>query len=90
MKGNREHRVPLSTAAVALLEHMRELQCRDYVFPGSVDAETVSRATLRNVIPRMNELPEAQGLPRWTDPKQANRDILPHGFRSCFKDWASE
>jgi len=46
--------------------------------------------TLREVIQRINEAREAQGLPRWTDPKQGGRDVVVHGFRSCFKDWASE
>lgn len=27
--------------------------------------------------------------PRWVDPKQ-DRAILPHGFRSIFKDWTTE
>ncbi|HMA70436.1 MAG TPA: hypothetical protein VKP67_02930 [Xanthobacteraceae bacterium] len=30
------------------------------------------------------------GLPRWIDPKQGGRDVVPHGFRSSFKDWSSE
>jgi integrase len=90
MKGNREHRTPLSTAAVALIEHMRKLRCSDYVFPGAVEGKPVSRAQLGSVISGINELRVAQGLPRWTDPKQDNRDIVPHGFRSCFKDWAVE
>jgi integrase len=38
----------------------------------------------------MNEARQKQGLPRWTDPKQDNRDVVPHGFRSTFRDWAGD
>jgi integrase len=36
------------------------------------------------VIDRMNELER-----RWIDPK-FDREIVPHGFRSSFRDWAAE
>jgi integrase len=39
------------------------------------------------VLDRMNEDRAKAGLPRWIDPK-LNRDAVPHGFRSTFKDWA--
>ena len=42
------------------------------------------------LIERMNERRTAAGQPRWTDPMQDNRDVVPHGFRSTFRDWASE
>jgi integrase len=48
MKGGREHRVPLSDAAVAVLRPMLKVQQSDYVFPGD------QRATLSNmVIPKL-------------------------------------
>jgi integrase len=34
MKGAREHRVPLSAAALAVIEHMQVHRENDYVFPG--------------------------------------------------------
>jgi integrase len=34
MKGSREHRVPLTGAAVAVLEEMRQLRQNEFVFPG--------------------------------------------------------
>jgi integrase len=34
MKGGREHRVPLSARALAVLAHMRSVRRNDYVFPG--------------------------------------------------------
>jgi len=34
MKGGREHRVPLSDAAMAVITTMRELRVNEFVFPG--------------------------------------------------------
>jgi integrase len=34
MKAEKEHRVPLSDAAVAILEQMREIRSSDFIFPG--------------------------------------------------------
>ena len=34
MKGGREHRVPLSAAALAVLDQMRRIRTSDFVFPG--------------------------------------------------------
>jgi integrase len=44
MKGGREHRVPLSDAAVAVLHRMLAVREKDYVFPGD------RRATLSNMV----------------------------------------
>ena len=41
------------------------------------------------VIQRMNNENVKAGRPRWMDPK-LKREIVPHGFRSSFRDWASE
>jgi hypothetical protein len=42
------------------------------------------------VIKRMNEQRTKASLPRCVDPKQSDRDGVPHGFRSSFRDWAAE
>jgi integrase len=38
----------------------------------------------------MNAERKVIGLAKWTDPRQDNRDVVPHGFRSTFRDWAAE
>ena len=89
MKGEREHCVPLTAGAVVLLECVQVQRCSDYVFPtGNGDA--LSDMALTEVIRRMNEARAKAGLPRWTDPKEGNRAVVPHGFRSSFRDWVSE
>jgi hypothetical protein len=52
--------------------------------------EPMSDMTLTEVIRRWNQAPKKAGLPRWLDPKQGNRDVIPHGFRSTFPDWVDE
>lgn len=82
MKGGREHRVPLTAPAVAVLEDMREIQLSDFVFPGDLAGdEPLSDMALTETIRRMNEARVKAGTPPWTDPKQGNRTVVPHGFR---------
>jgi integrase len=90
--GKREHRVPLAPAAVDLLKSLpRE---NDYLFPGYGNGG-LSRMTLLKVIERMNEGRTIE-TGRYVDPKEIDaksgepREIVPHGFRSCFEDWAHE
>jgi integrase len=74
MKADREHRVPLSEPALAVLKAMQAIRHSDYVFPamrqgrGPVGENTVWR------------------LAKAT----AGADITVHGFRSSFRDWAAE
>jgi integrase len=90
MKGDREHRVPLSDAAIAVIEHMRSLRRSDYVFPSNRTGKNLGHAAMLEVLGRMNAEREKAGLPRWIDPKENNEDVVPHGFRSTFRDWVAE
>ena len=81
MKAGREHRVPLSPAALAVLEAVRPLALmRDGepdaaapVFPGPRRALPMSNMTLLMLLRRMKR-----------------DDLTAHGFRSTFSDWAAE
>jgi integrase len=90
MKREREHRVPLTAPALAIIAYMRTVRQNDYVFPGDKADEPLSDMALTEVIRRMNEARAKAGLPRWVDPKQSNREVVPHGFRSSFDDWVGE
>lgn len=74
MKARRQHRVPLSPAALDVLSDARRLldttQSADLVFPG------FRGGPLRNAI---SLLVKQQAIP-----------AVPHGFRSSFRDWAAE
>ena len=76
MKAGIEHRVPLSDAALAVLERARPLRdSSDLVFPSVVKrGRPMSDMTLAKML-------RSTGL--------ADRATV-HGFRSSFRDWASE
>jgi integrase len=93
MKMKTDHRVPLSDAAVALLQSLaafvapvgKRPAADVLIFPAPRGGQ-LSDATLNAVIKRMNE---STDKPRWIDPKDG-RPAVQHGFRSTFRDWASE
>src|SRR5262245_5761782 len=49
MKGRKEHRIPLSPAALAVLEAMRAIKHSDYIFPGKRQARAVGGNTVLRV-----------------------------------------
>lgn len=74
MKAGREHRIPLSDRALAILAESRPL-ARDgasLVFPGARGGKPLSDMSMSAVLKRMN------------------LDVTPHGFRSAFRDWAGD
>jgi integrase len=54
MKGGREHRVPLSRAAVALLKNMQTVHPNDLVFPGDRRGKPLSNMAMLMVLRRMD------------------------------------
>jgi len=77
MKAHREHRVPLSPRALAILAEMQAARSGDdgnaYVFPGPKPGAPLSNMAFLMLLRRM-ELD----------------DLTVHGFRATFKTWASE
>ena len=71
MKMGREHRVPLSPTAVALLNELPRMTGTNLLFPAPRGG-ALSDMTLSSVVRRMKVA------------------AVPHGFRSTFRDWASE
>lgn len=84
----RDHVVPLTDQTLAILRDLP--QADEYLFPGGIPGEPLSNAAMAAVIDRMNENRAKAGLPKWVDPQQGGREIVPHGFRSTFKDWCTE
>lgn len=94
MKAGREHRAPLSGAALALL--LDQLPDDDgqpdadaLVFPGQRQGKPLSDMTLSVLVRGMatDGLKEGEP-PRWRD--ATGRIPVPHGFRSSFRDWCGE
>lgn len=74
MKVGKEHVVPLTDAAIDVLERARPYyaECSDLVFPGRNVLRPLSDMTLLKIL-RYAKLP-----------------FTVHGFRSAFRDWAAE
>jgi integrase len=53
MKARREHRVPLSDAALAVLEEMRAIRSGDFVFPGGRARRPISNMAMTMTLRRM-------------------------------------
>jgi integrase len=86
MKAGREHKVPLSDRALEILKEMRPLGLKDGpIFPGGSKGKGLSAMALEMLVRRMNGKSKP---PTWCDENGAA--IVPHGFRSTFRDWASE
>lgn len=95
MKAGREHRVPLTPEAVAILREVagggddwQKPEDGALVFPASRGG-MLSDMTISAVMRRMQEAEEKAGRPGWLDPR-SKRPAVPHGLRSTFRDWAAE
>lgn len=96
MKAGREHRVPLTREAVALLLSVSGGGADDWhkpdagalVFPAPKGG-TLSDMTLSAVMRRMHGAEVKAGRAGWLDPR-SKRPAVPHGLRSTFRDWAAE
>ncbi len=77
MKAGKEHRVPLSDAALRVLEVTQASRSKsagdEYIFPGTALGRPLSIMAMTMVLRRMG-----------------HGNITVHGFRSSFRDWASE
>ena len=85
MKKKREHHVPLSDAAVAILKAQKALKIEnvEYVFPAARGGK-LSDMALSMLVRRMNG-----EKPKVVDGR-TGEPVVPHGFRSTFRDWAGE
>lgn len=74
MKGKRQHIVPLSPRALAILKEMRLQGSGRYVFPSHHENAPLSNGTFRGVLDRLDY----------------SKKTTPHGLRSTFRDWAGD
>jgi integrase len=74
MKGGREHRVPLSEPAIAVLDAMRAIRHNDWVFPGAREGRPIGENTVG----------------RLAKAAAGGDTTTVHGLRSTFRDWCSE
>jgi integrase len=88
MKMRREHRVPLTEPAMALLISLPRMAGTNLIFPSSRSAP-FSDATLSAVMKRMHADELINSQKGWLDPV-LKRPAVPHGLRSTFRDWVAE
>ena len=88
MKMSKEHRVPLSARAVALLQALPRLEGNPLVFPAARGG-MLSDMTLSAAMKRMHESAVAEGRAGFLD-RVSKRPAVPHGLRSLFRDWVAE
>lgn len=79
MKARREHRIPLSGAATAILEALPSINGTPYLFPGARHGLPLSNMALLQLM---------RGMGYGVDSNRG--DYVPHGFRSSFRDWSGK
>jgi integrase len=74
MKAEREHRIPLSDEAIAIITEMKDYKrpADDFVFTGLRPGRAISEAALLKLV------------------KVTHPNLTVHGFRSSFRDWCAE
>ncbi|MBY0136347.1 tyrosine-type recombinase/integrase [Paracoccus yeei] len=88
MKMEREHRVPLTPDAAAMLKALPRLKDNPLVFPAARGGE-LSDMTLSAAMKRMHQADLDAGGPGFLD-RVSKRPAVPHGMRSTFRDWVAE
>ena len=85
---DKEHRVPLTLEAIALLEALPKHAGNPLVFAAPRGGE-LSDATLSAGMKRINKADIDAGGPGYLD-RATSRPAVPHGLRSTFRDWIAE
>ena len=90
MKSGRDHRVPLSPPAIALLRSMLPEDGakppEGLLFPNIRSGKPFSDMALLAVVKRMDAA--AAGGPGWRDSR--GERVAPHGFRASFRSWCGD
>src|SRR3546814_14832920 len=74
MKAGKEHRIPLSDAAITLLRGVHRLEGNPFVFPGARKGQPLSNMAMLEMLRGM----------------RPDDRFTVHGFRSAFRDWITE
>ncbi|ATN36146.1 integrase [Rhizobium sp. ACO-34A] len=88
MKMERDHRVPLSDDAVALLKALPRMAGSPYLFPAPRGGP-LSDAILSQLMKKMHAKELKAGRKGWLDP-DSGYPAVPHGLRSTFRVWTAE
>lgn len=74
MKADKDHEIPLSDRAVAILRHQKTLAVNDLVFPGQREGKPIGEDAVMSAL-------------RAASP---DKSVTLHGLRSSFRDWCGD
>ncbi len=74
MKMGKEHRIPLSTTALTILQNTMRIEGNLFVFPGAKRERPLSNMAMLEMLRGMRK----------------DEGLTVHGFRSAFRDWITE
>lgn len=87
MKAGRPHRVPLSQAVMDILESIPKVPS-GLLFEGAKEGVEISNTAMIMLVRRMDAANIKDGGEGW---RSFNDEVIvPHGFRSTFRDWTAE
>lgn len=78
-KARREHRVPLTEAAMAVLRRVPRVEGNNHIFIGARQGRPLSNMAMLQLM---------RGMGYGVNGDRG--DYVPHGFRSSFRDWSGE
>ncbi|MDG9729093.1 integrase arm-type DNA-binding domain-containing protein [Ignatzschineria sp. RMDPL8A] len=87
MKAGREQRIPLSSAALTVLEQIPQV-VSGLLFEGRTEGKPLNNMAMIMKARRMDKAKTKADGKGWKDSN--GETITPHGFRSTFRDWAAE
>jgi integrase len=76
MKRAREHQVPLSADAVALIKRLDAARINRFVFPGRSNLKPIGHWAVWELVQRLTGRAEGEPV-----------EASPHGFRASFRSW---
>lgn len=88
MKLKKEHFVTLAPRAADILKEMKKIKTGPFVFPGGAKSGALSSGAMTALLDRMHAARKKEHGKEWCDPM--GELVVPHGFRSTFRDWCGE
>lgn len=86
-KIGKSHKVPLSQAALELLQSIPRTDT-PLIFEGQKQGAPIGKRGMGRILAQMDAEQREQGKTGYLD--EDGRCIVPHGFRSTFRNWAAE
>ena len=88
MKAAKEHTIPLSPRALEIVKDMFSREKSVFLFPGQKKGRGLSNGAMLKAVILLHKKSVEAGGEGWCD--SDGRRVVPHGFRSTFRDWAGE